>query len=348
LLETYRIDPVALRPFNDAPAYLSGEVTTDEFDSLLIRGRAKEQLQGWHQIGGASVWLDPESFEIRVSTISAKALGACSARIVDESGLTRMGMSHFVHSSVSLNRKRFIKNFYSGWGRDESGRRSQVGVPADWSATCRHHNLSLKYDDEEGILSSYANDVLVHSIASRMSRFRFQALVEAIGVEGEFDFRFERMMYRPLGRTGSENLNALKCWLPEYSPTFVSYSHADKHLVDKITSRLRAKGVRLGGDWDFHGGDSLVQRISEGISRSSFLLVALSPASVGSRWVSKELEVALSLQLSGEIQLRIVPMLLTDCEVPIFLRNVLRFDMTSDDAAEFDRLLETLSFRQRW
>jgi TIR domain len=346
--ETWRIDPDALRPFNDAPAYLAGDVTVDECDSLLIRGRAKEQLQGWHNIGAESAWLEPESFEIVVSTISMNDLGACSTRIVDENGLTKIALSHFVRSSVNLDRKRFIENFYSGFGFDESGSRSQVGIPADWSATGRHHNVMLMYDHEKGVLGSYANEVLVHSIAGHTSRFKFQVLVQAVGVEGEFDFRFERMMYRPIGSDSGKNLTPLRCWLPEYSPTFVSYAHADKQHVDKITSRLRSKGVRVRGDWDFHGGDSLVQRISQFISRASFLVVALSPASVNSSWVSKELQIAQSLQLSGELSLRIVPIMLAPCEVPVFLRDTLRFDMASDDGDEFNRLLETLSFRQHW
>jgi hypothetical protein len=346
--ETWRIDPVALRPFNDAPAYLTGEVTVDNFDNLLIRGHSKDQMQGWHNIGAQSVWLEPESFDLLASTIPAKELGASSVRIVDENGVTKIALSHFVRSSVSLDRKIFRENFYSGFGHDNSGERSQIGLPADWSATDRHHNVVLRYDHEQEILSSYANGVLVNSIISRTSRFRLQVLVQAVGVEGEFDFRFERLMYRPVRSAGSKNLTALKCWLPEYSPTFVSYAHADKDHVDKITSRLRSQGVRVLGDWDFRGGDSLVQRISHSISRASFLIVVLSPSSVNSRWVSKELEIAQSLQISGEIPLTIVPILLIPCEVPIFLRNILRFDLTSDNAQEFNRLLDTLSFRQRW
>ena len=345
--ETWRIDPAALRPFNDAPAYLTGDVTVDEFDNLIIRGRAREQLQGWHNIGAESGWLEPESFDILVSTISAKELGACSTRIVDENGLTKIALSHFVRSSVNLDRKRFIDNFYSGFGFDESGTRSQIGLPGDWSATGRHHNFMLRCNHEDGVLSCYANGALVHYIVSHTPRFRLQVLVQAVGVEGEFDFCFERMMYRPGGITSNHNLRTLRCWLPEYSPTFVSYAHADKHRVDNITSRLRSKGVRISGDWDFRGGDSLVQRISQSISKSSFLVVALSPASCKSLWVSKELEAAQSLQLSGG-QLRIVPVLLAQCEIPIFLRNTLRFDLTSDDSDELDRLLDTLSFRQRW
>jgi TIR domain len=345
----WRIDPNVLLPFNDAPNYLVGEVTTDEFDNLLIRGHSKDQLQDWHNIGAQSVWLEPEPFEILVSTISFGELGACSTRIIDDNGLTRIALSHFVRSSVDLRHKKFVENFYSGFGFDEHGARSQLGIPAEWDATGRHHNVMLHYDHDAGLLSCYANNLLVNWISGQLGRFKLQMLVQAVGVEGEFDFRFERMLYRPMAKNENRNIDALNCWLPEYSPTFVSYSHADKEAVDGVKTWLRSRGVRLMGDWDFRGGDSLVERISTYISRASFLIVGLSPASVGSNWVSKELQIALNRQLADDRQIKIVPVMLAPCEVPAFLRDMVRFDLTTANASEqLHRLLETLSFRKRW
>ncbi|HXQ38767.1 MAG TPA: toll/interleukin-1 receptor domain-containing protein [Anaerolineales bacterium] len=345
----WRIDPNALIPFNDAPNYLVGEVTADEFDNLLIRGSAKDHMQGWHNIGAGSVWLEPESFEILVSTISFKELGACSTRIIDDNGLTRIALSHFVRSSLDLRNKKFVENFYSGFGFDERGERSQLGIPAEWDAMGRHHNVMLQYDHDDGVLSCYANNLLVHWILGRLGRFKLQVLVQAVGVEGDFDFRFERLMYRPTSKSVNNNINVLNCWLPEYSPTFVSYSHADKQALDGVKTWLRSRGVRLMGDWNFLGGDSLLDKISTYISRASFLIVGLSPTSVKSNWVSKELKLALSRQLADDKQIRIVPILLAPCEVPPFLQDMVRFDLTTADTTEqLNKLLETLSFRQRW
>jgi hypothetical protein len=348
VLLTWRIDPAVMRPFNDAPAYLAGEVLVDAYDNLSIRGHSKDQMQGWHNIGAESIWLEPESFEILASTISSGAVGACSTRIVDQNGVTRIALSHFVRSSVSLSEKRFVENFYSGFGFLNSGQRSQVGVPADWDARHRHHNVSLRYDRSKRLLSSYANGVLVHSLAGRLTRFKLQLLVQVVGVDGEFDFRFEHLLYRPIGRAPGKNVTKLNCWLPEYSPTFVSYSHSDKAKVGKFVNALHSKGVRIMGDWEFRGGDSLIQRISQSVSRASFLIVALSPASIGSSWVSKELAIAQNRQLSGKAELRIIPVLFADCDVPEYLRDTLRFDLRAEDEEQFDKLLDTLAYRQRW
>ena len=347
--QAWRIDPNVLRPFNDAPEYLRGEVKVDEFDNLLICGHSQDQMQAWHNIGAQSPWLEPESFELLASTLSLSDLGACSTRIVDDDERTRIALSHFVRSSVDLRAKHFVLNFYSGFGFDDAGNRSQLGIPAEWEARGRHHNVILRYDHNEGLFSCYANDILVHWVRSRARRFKLQVLVQAVGVDGDFDFRFERLMYRPRSQTESRNLATLRGWLPEYSPTFISYSHADKPRVEPLVTSLRSKGVRVTGDWDFRPGDSLIERISTHISRASFLVVLLTPTAVKSRWVSKELEIALSRQLAGEASLRIIPVMLAHCEVPPFLKGMLQSDLTEpSNAVQLERLLERLSFRTQW
>jgi hypothetical protein len=336
-------------PFNDAPEYLAGEVAVDDFDNLVVRGEARDQLQDWHNIGARSAWLEPESCEITVSTITPRDLGACSTRIVGENGQPRIALSHFIRSSLDLRQKYVGSNLYSGFGHDDQGLRRQVGIPAEWSATGRHHNVTLRYEHERESLSCYANNILVHSAQGRLRRFRLQMQVEAVGVEGEFEFRFERLIYRPLTDAKSPNLSVLNCWLPEFSPTFVSYSHSDKAGVASVSEWLRAKGVRLTGDWEFRGGDSLIERVSKCISKASFVIVFLSPASVSSGWVSKELETALTSQLSGEISLRVVPVVIIPCEIPPFLRGILRYDLTAADREEqLEKLLATLSYKTRW
>jgi len=156
-------------------------------------------------------------------------------------------------------------------------------------------------------------------------------------------------MYGPRDGAGPKNLAVLNCWLPEYSPTFVSYSHADQEEVGRLTVWLRDRGVRVVGDWDLRGGDSLLARVSGFISQAGFLIVVLSPNSVESKWVSKELEIAMNRQLSGTSAFTVVPVVIEPCVVPDFLAGVLRFDLSSHDhAREMERLLDTLSFRTRW
>src|SRR5215468_2555636 len=71
---------------------------------------------------------------------------------------------------------------------------------------------------------------------------------------------------------------------------FVSYSHADKALVESLAKALRRRHVRVWIDgWEMKPGDILRDKISDGIANASFFFVVLSPSALASRWVKYEL-----------------------------------------------------------
>ena len=104
-----------------------------------------------------------------------------------------------------------------------------------------------------------------------------------------------------------------------FLPTiFISYSHADRQFVAKLASDLLKQRIRVWWDeWEIKVGDSLLQKIQEGISTSSYLGVVLSPNSVNSAWVQEELDTALVRQLK-EKRVVVLPILLQDCQIPPF------------------------------
>jgi hypothetical protein len=71
-------------------------------------------------------------------------------------------------------------------------------------------------------------------------------------------------------------------------------------------------------------GDSLLQRIGHAIDKSGHLLACISPTSVNSAWVQRELEIALTSDIAGK--LNVIPVLLADSEMPAFLRGRLYYD----------------------
>jgi len=101
---------------------------------------------------------------------------------------------------------------------------------------------------------------------------------------------------------------------------FISYSHADRGTAEDLATRLRNAGAEVWLDkWEIGLGDSILWRINDGISTSDFLVVLLSKASVSSKWVKEELaEAGVLLAERGAF---ILPVLLEDCEVPLFLRH---------------------------
>ena len=97
---------------------------------------------------------------------------------------------------------------------------------------------------------------------------------------------------------------------------FVSYSHEDGAFASRLAEELRSYDI---GTWidklEMRAGDPLFEKISRGIAESDFLIVILSPNSVNSKWVRREVYSALAKEVSSE-QIRVVPVLYSQCEVP--------------------------------
>ena len=66
---------------------------------------------------------------------------------------------------------------------------------------------------------------------------------------------------------------------------FIGYTHEDSKFVDDLAIRLRASRVDVWIDkWKIKIGDSITQRINEGIGESDFLIIVLSQASAKSKY----------------------------------------------------------------
>ncbi len=116
-------------------------------------------------------------------------------------------------------------------------------------------------------------------------------------------------------------------------PIFISYSHKDKRFVDRLAMQLVHRNVNVWLDrWELAVGDSIVDRVQEAVDGSSALLVILSKASTGSEWCRKELSAGLLRELE-EKRVVVMPVMLEDCDVPVFARGKMfaDFRMNFDD-----------------
>jgi hypothetical protein len=119
---------------------------------------------------------------------------------------------------------------------------------------------------------------------------------------------------------------------------FISYSHADRDFVAELADDLIRNRVLVWWDeWEIRVGDSLIEKIQDGISGSSYLAVVLSPNSVNSAWVQEELRAAMARQLE-EKRTVVLPILLSDCELPLFLKEKCYADFRDN----YDKGLEDL------
>ena len=70
---------------------------------------------------------------------------------------------------------------------------------------------------------------------------------------------------------------------------FVSYAHADARFAIELGEDLKRCGARVWIDkGEIKVGDSLIERIRSGIDETDYLAVVLSPDSVQSEWVRRE------------------------------------------------------------
>lgn len=101
---------------------------------------------------------------------------------------------------------------------------------------------------------------------------------------------------------------------------FLCHSSSDKPIVRQIAEELTNKGSRVWLDEaEILVGDSILAKIQDGISRSDYLGIVLSPRSVESIWVTREVEAALTIEIeSGRV--KVLPILIEQCKIPPFLK----------------------------
>lgn len=102
---------------------------------------------------------------------------------------------------------------------------------------------------------------------------------------------------------------------------------------------MRANNVPVWYDkWELKVGDSLQRKIADGIQGSAWLAVILSQNSIGSSWVEKELNAGLALELERN-DVFVLPILIEDCTVPLFLKDKLYADFRRSYRVGLDGLL---------
>lgn len=125
---------------------------------------------------------------------------------------------------------------------------------------------------------------------------------------------------------------------------FLSHNHADKGFVRKLAKDLDAHNIRCWLDEaEMRIGDSLIQKIREGIDSVDYFIVVLSPNSVNAPWVINELDIAMNYQIRGK-PIKVLPILLKKCEPPGFLVGKVYGDFQDESEYEssFKKLITSL------
>jgi hypothetical protein len=126
-------------------------------------------------------------------------------------------------------------------------------------------------------------------------------------------------------------------------PIFISYSHQDREFVENLATHLIKARAHVWVDrWELKVGESILTRVQEAIAGASALLVILSKASVASEWCRKELNAGLMRELD-EKRVVVLPVLIEDCEIPLFLRDKMYADFRSNYDEGIQQILESVA-----
>lgn len=85
---------------------------------------------------------------------------------------------------------------------------------------------------------------------------------------------------------------------------FLSYGFEDRLTAEAIARQLQAAGVDTWwAEWEIGAGDSLRQKIDEGLGQCTHFIVLLTTTSIAKPWVNQEIDAALIRKLSGQCKL---------------------------------------------
>ena len=89
---------------------------------------------------------------------------------------------------------------------------------------------------------------------------------------------------------------------PDEPPrAFLSYTSDDAELAKRVAGKLQSSGIETWWDhWCISTGDSLRQKIDEGLGECTHFLVLLTPQSIGKPWVNQEMDAGLVRKLRDE------------------------------------------------
>jgi hypothetical protein len=123
---------------------------------------------------------------------------------------------------------------------------------------------------------------------------------------------------------------------------FLSYSHEDRPVAQKLAIDLTRAGLDVWYDsWEIRPGDSIVEKIDHGLRVHDYLVVVLTPRSVESGWVRRELNSSLMKNVSAR-DIKIIPALFEPCDMPSLLADISYANFTASYTRGFDDLLHAL------
>jgi hypothetical protein len=132
-------------------------------------------------------------------------------------------------------------------------------------------------------------------------------------------------------RLGLESMSEAGA-VPESQPhVFISYTSEDIDIARRVAEALQGAGIEVWWDkWCISSGDSLRQKIDEGIGGCTHFLALLTPRSIKKPWVNQEMDAGLIRKLNDQCRFLPVRHELPASELPPLLSGIASASITTD------------------
>lgn len=123
---------------------------------------------------------------------------------------------------------------------------------------------------------------------------------------------------------------------------FISHRLSDTEAAERLANEVRDAGHQVWFDqWEIGLGDSIVEKMNEGLMEAAYLILCYSSSGVDSPWIGREYMSTLARQLSGH-NVKILPVLLTGGEPPAILHDIKYADLVKDWSRGVKELLRAI------
>lgn len=123
---------------------------------------------------------------------------------------------------------------------------------------------------------------------------------------------------------------------------FISYNHKDSEFAERLALELVGHDVKVWKDsWRIGVGDSLIQKVQDGLEGARFFCVIFSKNSLESEWVKREITAALLREIENR-KVMLLPVVIDDCKLPLLVRDKLYTDFRSNFEDGLRKLLAVI------
>lgn len=194
-----------------------------------------------------------------------------------------------------------------------------------------------------GLVFLFTGDAFSDRMIGRGSNaLLFQMLVEAIAT-----LQRKRLMLNSARTKVDPSIGLPIAAQMNPSKLFLSHSSRDKRFVRRLAKDLVSRGISVWVDEaEIKVGDSLIEKIREGIDQVDYVAVILSRASIRSEWVKREVDIAMNQEIARR-RVKVLPILIESLPLdamPSFLVGKLYADFSTEEGYRdaLQKLLERL------